>query len=64
VKRYFVTEKLNEALDADAHNSIPQKMLKHPGEEKWAVLILDDNRYMFSQLSGYLIDELTEDWYN
>lgn len=63
MKRYFVTPRENEVLDVNAHNSVEQKVIKHPGKDLWAVRVLPDNQYVKARLSGKIVDTLPEDWY-
>jgi len=64
MNRHFITQRENEVLDVNAHNSEEQKVLKHPDKELWAVRVLPDNQYVKANLSGKIVDSLPEDWFN
>jgi len=64
MSRHFITQRENEVMDVNAHNSEEQKVLKHPDKELWAVKVLPDNQYVKAKLSGKIVDALPEDWFN
>ncbi len=62
MRSYFITTIKNEALDVNAHNEDEQIIIKHPCEEKWAVKVLPENKYVKLRLKGIVVDSLPDDW--
>jgi hypothetical protein len=62
MNNYFITPILNEALDVNAHNREEQRILKHPREEKWAVKVCSDNKFVMAKLKGIVVGSLPDEW--
>lgn len=60
--RFFVTKVKNQVMDVNAHNEKEQIVIKHPIEEKWAVKVLANNKYIKGRLEGVIVNSLPEDW--
>ncbi len=59
---YYISANKHEIFDVNAHNWVEQEIIKHPGEEKWAVPIMPGNQFIEMKEEGKVVTFLPDDW--